>query len=525
MKHFTLQFYIATLFIISFIHPCLSQGDTPCTAVVLTESTSLCGTFTTGTTVGAAYLANAANGGTPTCGSPSRPDVWYSFVATSSVITITTDVGSLTNAAMQIYSSSTNLCTGTLTGLICDDNSGPGLMPEISACAFTIGATYFVRIWSRGGGSGDPLTTGTFTICVYNPQGVIPVATTNCAGATLICNDAAFSGNSAGAGVNELTSCNVGCLSIEHQSSWYYFTTPTAGNLDLNITPANGTDDYDFAIWGPFSGSLPCPPTTTPLRCSWAAGGGNTGVSSTNNAPQTDLTEGSGGNRWVQTIATAAGNTYILLVDNFATSSQPFTLDWTLTAGATLGCVPLPIELTTFEANQQEAAIKLDWMTFTEMNNDYFTLEKSTDAINFEEFNRVAGTGNSTQPINYSALDKSPVVGVNYYRIKQTDYNGKFTYSDIISVRFATSQALANNVHPNPTTNIVDFDFYTAVKGELHILIMDYTGRVLIDKMELVEEGKSSIATSLTEFPAGIYSIKMEFEKTGYTFVSKIIKK
>ena len=84
------------------------------------------------------------------------------------------------------------------------------------------------------------------------------VPPTNCLGATTICSDNTFSGNSSGFGTQELNSSNDGCLSGEHQSSWYFFQATAAGTIEFTISPQNGTDDYDFAIWGPY------PSTSTP---------------------------------------------------------------------------------------------------------------------------------------------------------------------------------------------------------------------------------------------------------------------
>ncbi len=426
-----------------------SQGNNPCAAVSVTVNSGICSPYTSGTTVGATYQTNAANGGTPSCAGPlGDPDVWYSFVAPlSGLITITTNAGTITDSGIELYSSSTNSCSGTLTSIDCNDNGGPGNMSELNLCGLVGGNTYFLRLWNSGSG-----TTGTFSICFYVPS--IPVANTNCAGATTVCSDAAFSGNSSGAGTQEINTCNDGCLNTgEHQSSWYYFTTTTAGNVNLNITPSVATDDYDFAIWGPYTAStIPCPPNGPPLRCSYAlaAGTGITGVSSTNNSPATDLTEGTGGNQWVQTIASNAGDTYVMLIDNYAVSSQPFTLDWTVSSGATLGCTPLPISLVSFEANVSIDNVQLNWTTTSETNNDFFTIQKSKDAVNFENIIQVDGAGNSTSIIHYMDIDRNPYNGLSYYRLAQTDFNGVVSYSNNVSVVYNPKLESNIDLFPNP---------------------------------------------------------------------------
>ena len=125
-----------------------------------------------------------------------------------------------------------------------------------------------------------------------------------CFGATQICNDISFSGNSAGFGQwQELNSSNDGCLSGEHKSSWYYFIPTVNGTISMTIQT---TVDYDFAIWG----GTNCSNLGNPIRCSWAAGNGNTGLG--NGA--VDFSEGIGGNRWVAPLNVTAGVFYIMVI-------------------------------------------------------------------------------------------------------------------------------------------------------------------------------------------------------------------
>lgn len=220
----------------------LYSQDTPCSATPLVVNSGLCGVYTLGTTVGASYQNDAANGGTPTCASPGSPDVWYSFVAPATgLITITTSAGTITDSGIQIYSSSNNLCTGTLTALNCDDDGGPGLMSELNLCGLTPGNTYWVRVWKYNPG------TGTFNICIYTPVSA-PINAQNCSGATQVCSNSPFSGNSSGFSTQELNACNQGCLTVEHQSSWYVIQIQTSGTLNMTIAPGVGVD-YDYALW------------------------------------------------------------------------------------------------------------------------------------------------------------------------------------------------------------------------------------------------------------------------------------
>lgn len=101
-------------------------------------------------------------------------------------------------------------------------------------------------------------------------------------------------------------------------------------------------------------------------------------------------------------------------------------------------CTLLPIELISFTAERFENEIKLRWSTATEQNNDYFTLERSANGNDFYAIGEINAAGNSTSEIKYLFTDDLPVTGINYYRLKQTDFNGNFTYSNIIMADFSS---------------------------------------------------------------------------------------
>jgi hypothetical protein len=96
--------------------------------------------------------------------------------------------------------------------------------------------------------------------------------------------------------------------------------------------------------------------------------------------------------------------------------------------------VDLPIELLYFKGVKDKLSNKLFWSTASESNNDFFTVEKSTNGIDWEIIDRQNGAGNSSIQLNYYFLDQSVESLINYYKLKQTDYDGKFKYSDIISI-------------------------------------------------------------------------------------------
>lgn len=116
-----------------------------------------------------------------------------------------------------------------------------------------------------------------------------------------------------------------------------------------------------------------------------------------------------------------------------------------------IGVSPLPIELIAFDATANDNQVDLNWSTGSERDNDYFTIERTLDGINFEVVGTVKGSGNSSIKNDYSYTDYNPFNGVSYYRLKQTDFNGAFEYFDVQSVTVKKS-SFNSNVYPNPTS-------------------------------------------------------------------------
>lgn len=232
----------------------VAQGNTCGTATTITPNASC--SYTSGTTVGATYQSNAANGGTPSCASPGAPDVWYTFTAGSSGnFTIDTQTGTITDGGMSLYSGT----CGSLTEIACDDDSSPnGLMPQITA-NLTAGTTYYIRFWAWGG-----TNTGTFGICVTTPP--TPPSNDNCGNAItapvnpgVICSSV-VSGTIAGA---TASSQATGCSGTADDDVWYSFTATNATQyINLNNVTGSTTDMY-FSVYGGTCGSI-----GAPLLCS-----------------------------------------------------------------------------------------------------------------------------------------------------------------------------------------------------------------------------------------------------------------
>lgn len=183
------------------------------------------------------------------------------------------------------------------------------------------------------------------------------------------------------------------------------------------------------------------------------------------------------------------------------------TYDCTVGPCNSSASAPLPIELIYFNAVQNENVIEITWVTASEINNDYFTIERSKDALEWEEVLSIKGAGNSTKTINYFEIDNNPKKGLMYYRIKQTDFNGNYTYSNITPVNFEkTGKDVV--VYPNPNEGIffnVDLSGYK--NEQVIVVIRDVQGRQLYSKVFIVDDNQTTSISLEENLPKGTYLI------------------
>lgn len=179
------------------------------------------------------------------------------------------------------------------------------------------------------------------------------------------------------------------------------------------------------------------------------------------------------------------------------------------TVSFTAANTPLPITLIDFNAQVERSDVKLDWSTATETNNDYFTIEKSLDGANWSVVTTVKGAVNSTSRKNYETVDNNPVNGTSYYRLKQTDIDGKFTYSDVKSVKFSGSTAVS--IFPVPNAgNTLNFKGIGDAKNTT-IIVRDAAGASVFSTT------LTSVSVQLPSLKAGLYFISVNNKVTGET--------
>jgi len=168
------------------------------------------------------------------------------------------------------------------------------------------------------------------------------------------------------------------------------------------------------------------------------------------------------------------------------------------------GCSTLPVELASFTATEENGNVQLEWETTSEENNDFFTIERSYNAAIWQSIGKVDGTGTTQKTHNYDTLDRNPLKGTSYYRLKQTDFNGNFKYSDVRSVNIDNGAPIL--IYPNPATSTVTVQ---GDAGSLNaIRVISATGQDVTEKLSQLSSEKKMIVFDISEIPRGVYFFK-----------------
>ncbi|HEV3410852.1 MAG TPA: T9SS type A sorting domain-containing protein, partial [Puia sp.] len=204
----------------------------------------------------------------------------------------------------------------------------------------------------------------------------------------------------------------------------------------------------------------------------------------------------------------------VITVTGISNTQIPNNSTKFITIASAAGSTPLPIELLDFNAvcggNND---ILIQWTTAIETNNDYFTLERSTDLSHYSAIAEIKGHGNSSGPINYNYTDNDVKEGINYsYRLKQTDFDGISTYSKVVVINQNCSIALPNfTIYPNPTKgDLLQLVYLSAIDQTAMIKINNALGQICLTKTIQLYKGTNNQTLSLGNLNPGIYFIQIE---------------
>ncbi|MDO9001180.1 MAG: T9SS type A sorting domain-containing protein [Bacteroidota bacterium] len=421
-----------------------------------------CFNFTNATT-GSAPCAGAGYGG-----SGGVTYVRFCTNATAQCINFTINQGTASgNWAVTVYS----INCSTVMDAQCLGNSGTGATFNTATPTtntFAPNTCYVARIWSANNGS--------FTLCTQ----VLPAPNDYCTSPTQISPTAQFLNNYCMT-ANTPTDPPAAqfCAGSLENNAWYSITTLSTCTFPCqvvitisNIVCSGGGSGFQI---GYFTGACG---TLTNIGCT--SGSGGTVTATINNL--------------------SPNQTVLIGIDGNAGANCSYSISATNT-------IPLDIQLLSFEATKNKGYIAINWYTIREVNNNYFTIEKSKDASVFETVSVVSGAGNSSKNVDYLYNDNKPFDGISYYRIKQTDYDGRSKYSQMRAIEYKNETKLNFDIIPNPSNSAgYNLRFESALEEQYLVEVTDLAGKIIYSIVVNVNNSKNNISSSLH---AGMYMLNI----------------
>lgn len=336
----------------------------------------------------------------------------------------------------------------------------------------------------------------------------------DCVGGVTVCGDESITDNNATTGCEmDLNSSNMGCLlNGERQGSWYYFSPSSSGTLGFTLVPHGPTDDYDFALWGPYD-AVQCP-NNAPVRCSYFDGRTYNSTTTGMGNGATDTSEGAlqppaSNNGWVQTLNVVADKIYVLYIDNWSSTGQAFDLTWQLTNGASLDCTTLPVELLSLDATARTSVIDVTWATASERNSDHFDVQRSADNEHFATMGTVGAAGDAQFRNDYLFVDEAPLKGANYYRLRQVDRDGTVEFTKTVVAFMGHGADSRPVIFPNPATDVLNVAFNTPLDGSVVLYVQDAVGRTVTQSAVVLLRGERTAVIPTADLANGWYNLRI----------------
>jgi hypothetical protein len=171
---------------------------------------------------------------------------------------------------------------------------------------------------------------------------------------------------------------------------------------------------------------------------------------------------------------------------------------------------PLPVTFISFTAQKEGGHSLLNWKTSQEFNSVYFDIERSNDAIHYQYIGRVSASGNSNVPVSYSFIDNDPIAGLNYYRIKEVDADGKNTYTPTRVVSF---DGLVNGLvkyYPNPAIDFINIQLPEGVQGQHIVVNVININGIMMNQFNLDQASPSVFKIDVRRYAKGTYIIQVK---------------
>jgi len=183
-----------------------------------------------------------------------------------------------------------------------------------------------------------------------------------------------------------------------------------------------------------------------------------------------------------------------------------------------VGMLTLPVDFISFNGKLlMDKTIRLDWKAETDINHSYFNVEKSTNNFTFTSIGRV-----SIKP-PYYLIDPSPNVGNNYYRIKQVNNDGKYTYSKVINIVYDPS-AFTMQIYPNPIRDVLNLKVSLPGADNIQLQVSDMEGQIVLKTTKFITNGIGEFNIDVRSWPSQLYSVKIIDSNNKVLGTQKIIK-
>lgn len=465
------------------------------TATTLVSGTS-CST-TNGTSLNATESAPLA-----ACSGNNNDDVWYKFVATNTNQNILVNPVTGMDAVIQIFTGS----CAALTSALCEDSWVAGYPESVVATGFTVGTTYYFRVFDYTAGSG-----GAFSVCVNSP--VTPAGNNNCPGAVSISDGVAINGSNFGfddqctqtlCSDPNTTDCYIGppsppsacslldyasCMSLE-TNAWFTFTPAASGNFFFNMYNQQCVVGDGMQMWlGTATGACPTANNFSQIICQSTA------------TPETITLNAS----------LTAGTQYYLVVDGFAGDECNYSLLVSST-------ISLPVNILEIEAsriNNKNSSLK--WKTISYSNLAKIEIERSNNGIEFERIGeKNLDSPNSNEINSFEFIDNNcPQNDSYYYRLKLNDLNGDFDYSKIVKLSDIDIDIYSDIIlQPNPSNSYTILSFNSKEKKEnFSVEIRSVDNKLVFSKEYYSQTEINKIEINTVDFESGIYFVLVKTNK------------
>jgi hypothetical protein len=465
--------------------------------------------------------ATVTAGETTTCAGAVSRAMWFSFVPTSSTTTLNTQFNPDADGRITVFNA-TGTCTG-MTQINCSDNAGNGGTEQLVLNQLSVGRTYYVMVDAVGG------TAGAFCIRATSqvPCGTNPEPSDECDTAPLVSNLNGYCGVTSTAytanNYNNLVTtvntafCNSGAT-IQNNSFLRFTAASTTATFNLNVVSSapfggkpctNGLQMQVFSvsggncrtgIWSPMPGSVVggTSPGGTCINTSGALGVGTITVTITSLIP---------------------GQIYYIMFDGASGQECGYALSTLEGAGFIL-----PATLLNFSARGTGSSNILYWATSSELNVDYFQIDRSYNGMQFENIGKVSAAGNSNKVLHYDFVDTKPLQAENFYRLTIFDKDHTRSFSKIIQLSQEKTEFSLLNLYPNPTNQEITASIFSKAEGKGLVEVLTIDGRVVMQAEKDLQINQTELVFDVKNLVAGVYILKITSSVTGTTVYQRFVK-